>query len=128
MNIKDFIKKRYKILIAISLLSLSISIIFLKQIGKKDAVMVFAATFLLLLEIYIASIDRKKSILLFILSFPILVTARKICYFASASIRLNYEIIYITILFILSIKDVKAYLKRSLKKDNNSFIGNICHK
>jgi O-antigen ligase len=118
MNIKDFIKKRYKILIAISLLSLSISIIFLKQIGKKDAVMVFAATFLLLLEIYIASIDRKKSILLFILSFPILVTARKICYFASASIRLNYEIIYITILFILSIKDVKAYLKRSLKKDN----------
>ena len=83
MNIRDFIKKRYKILIAISLLSLSISIIFLKQIGKKDAVMVFAATFLLLLEIYIASIDRKKSILLFILSFPILVTARKICYFTT---------------------------------------------
>ena len=118
MNIRDFIKKRYKILIAISLLSLSISIIFLKQTGKKDAVMVFAATFLLLLEIYIARIDKKNSILLFILSFPILVTARKICYFTSASIRVNYEIIYITILFILSIKDVKRYLKRALQKDN----------
>jgi hypothetical protein len=51
MNIKEFIKMRKMALIIILVVSAAVTGLFFKSVGIKDSVMVFAATFLLLLEI-----------------------------------------------------------------------------
>jgi predicted neutral ceramidase superfamily lipid hydrolase len=113
MNLKDFIRRRYLMLAAIMLVSLVVGLLYYRTLGIKDTTMIFAATFLLLLEVYLIFVDRKISILLFILSFPILVISRKICYTGYSLFKFNYESIYIVLLFIAGFKNIAAYIKKN---------------
>ncbi|HDK7168284.1 hypothetical protein CF065_03230 [Clostridium sporogenes] len=105
MNYKEFIKKNYKIIILFTLISLFIGCMFFRKLGIKDTIMIAIATFLLCSEMYLIKIDRKKSILLFMISLPILVFGRKICYFNFSCIKITYESIYISTLLLLNIKE-----------------------
>lgn len=88
-----------------------ISLLNYKTLGKKDTAMLFMATSLVITEIYYAFKDRKRSLLLFIISLPVLVTARKAFYFDFLIFKITYETIYITIIFILSFKDILKWCK-----------------
>lgn len=114
MNIKEFSKKNYKILGSIIVISIVVFLFLLNKIGIKDSGMVSLATAMLIFQLYYASIDMKKSILLFIVSFPIFVTARKVVYFDVLFIKVTYESIYITIMFILNIKKIGKLVKSKL--------------
>lgn len=120
MNFRNFNKKQYLVLISIAFLSLIFSSIFLNQLGIKDTVTFFIGTFLLITEIYLIRIDKKLSVLLFIISFPIIVTARKVCDFNFLIFKVTYETIYITLIFIYSLSNVKKVLKEYLKEKNSA--------
>lgn len=121
MEYKLFIKKNYKNILLFALISIFIGGIFFKKLGVKDTVMVIIATFLLCLEIYLIKIDRKKSILLFMISFPILVMARKICNFNFFFFKCTYESIYISTLLLLNIKEfVNEVINYIIKIRGNS--------
>ena len=94
MDIKTFLKSKLYTLAVFVVISLVPSIIFFRTLGIKDSAMIFVATFLLAVEIYLIKIDKKKSLYYFSF-FSILVTARKLFYFNFLFIRLNYEISYI---------------------------------
>jgi O-antigen ligase len=93
------------------------SIIFYRQLGIKDGAMTVLATFLLAMELYLIKVDKKSSLLLFIASFPILVTARKLFYLDILFIKVNYEALYIIIFLIMDFKSITAAIKRSLRKE-----------
>lgn len=116
MDIKTFLKSKLYTLAVFVVISLVPSIIFFRTLGIKDSAMIFVATFLLAVEIYLIKIDKKKSLLLFIVSFPILVTARKLFYFNFLFIRLNYEALYILLFAILDFKNLMESLKLKFKK------------
>lgn len=120
MNIKEFIKRNLWVLLSAAIFSGVVSACFLRTIGIKDSAMVFAATFLLCFEIYLIFKDKKHSMFLFILSFPILVTARKVVYYDFLSIKLNYESIYVTVLFFASIKEIARYISSNMRKSEGS--------
>lgn len=115
MEFKTFIKEKYKILIFITLIAIALSAIFLKDLGLKDAAVFFIGTVMLFLEIYLIFLDKKKSLLLFIISFPIIVTARKVCNFDFLFLRITYETIYITFFFLINYKNVSSKIKELLK-------------
>ena len=111
MNIKKFLKQNYMLLGSLIVISIVVFLLLFKSMGIKDSVMIAIATAMLVLELYYASVDMKKSILLFIVSFPIFVTARKAVYFDLLFLKVTYESIYVTILFILNIKDIIKFIK-----------------
>lgn len=116
MNIKEFIKKYYKISILIAIISLVLTVVLRGKLeGIKDAVMFFLATAVLCFEMYYAFIDKKKSLLLFIASFAIIVTGRKACNFDFLFFRVTYESIYITFIFLFSFKQVMNSISKYLK-------------
>ena len=91
ISLKEFSKKNYIILCSIIVISIIVFLLLFKRIGIKDSGMVSLATAMLIFDLYYASIDMKKSILLFIVSFPIFVTARKVVYFDVLFIKVTYE-------------------------------------
>jgi len=114
ISIKEFSKKNYIILCSIIVISIIVFLLLFRKYGIKDSGSVALATSLLLLDLYYASFDMKKSMLLFILCFPIFVTARKVVYFDVLFLKVSYESIYITIMFILNIKNIIKYVKVKL--------------
>jgi O-antigen ligase len=122
MKYKLLEKKQYPIFALIILISLVLSILFYNKLGAKDAAVFFVGTVLLLVEIYVMKLDRKLSVLVFIVSLPIIVTARKVCYFNILIFRVTYETIYITLLFLASYKDIKGLIRQYLiNKDTKTF-------
>lgn len=129
MDIRTFLKSKFYILAVFVMISVIPSIIYLKTLGIKDSAMIFLATLLLLGEIYLIKIDKKKSLLLFIISFPILVTARKIFYFNLLIFRLNYEALYVILLILLDFKNILTNIKEQFKnlgELNTGFLILIC--
>ncbi|MBU5485494.1 O-antigen ligase family protein [Clostridium sp. MSJ-11] len=104
--INKHLKEYYKLLSVSFLLSAIISILFLKRIGIKNSAMLFVALFFLIIDIYLIFKDKRKSILLFILLLPIFTTVRRICYYDFFFMKITFETIYITLLFIFSFKDI----------------------
>ncbi len=80
--------------------------------GVKELLMIFIATNLLVYMIYLITKDVKNSLYLFILCLPILVTARRVCYLDFLFMKVTYESIYITSLFILKFKEIKNYYRK----------------
>ena len=119
MNIKEVLKKNRLLLVFLVLISIVVFLLLFKRIGIKDSAMVSLATAMLIFDIYYASIDMKKSILLFILFFPIFVTARKVVYFDILFIKVSCESIYITIMFFINIKSIAKIIKVKLYKKNS---------
>lgn len=115
MNIKKFLKQNYIILCSIFAISIVVFLFLFRKFGMKDSAMISLATAMLILEIYYASVDMKKSMLLFIVSFPIFVTARKAVYFDILFVKVTYESIYITIMFILNIKSIFKFIRGKLQ-------------
>lgn len=115
-------KKDYIVLFVILLSSALITVFLCSNIGKKDMIMFYAATVLLLIETYLILYNKKLSILLFIASFPIIVTARRVVYFDFLIFKVTYETIYITILFIKNFKDISFKIKEAYFLGNNELL------
>lgn len=112
-------KRDYIVILFIIILSFMVSILNYKELGVKDTAMLFAATFALFFEVYLLNKDINLSILLFIFSFPFLVTARKAVYFDLFLFKITYETIYITILFIFCFKDIKNFINEIYYKQQD---------
>lgn len=91
-----------------------------RTLGYKDSAMLFLATMALISAIYLIFNDTEKSIIIFIASFPVLVTARKAFNIDFLFLKITYESIYITILFIASIKKIIKLVKDSYR-DGKTF-------
>jgi O-antigen ligase len=96
-------------------LSAVVTIFNFRTLGIKDSAMLFLATLVLGSAIYLIFRDRKKSILLFVAAFPILVTARKAFYFDFFLFKVTYETIFVTVLFLSDIKNVFRMIGSSFK-------------
>lgn len=108
-----FTKRDYIALFVILILSCILTTFLCSNIGKKDLIMIYVATVLLFIEIYLLIYNRKLSILLFIVSFPLLVTARRVVYFDFLIFKVTYESIYITILFLKDFKNIAYKFKEA---------------
>lgn len=97
------------------LISAIVTIINFNTLGIKDSGMLFIATAVLGTAIYLVFKDRKKSILLFVAAFPILVTARKAFYLDFMIFKVTYETIFITILFLSDIKNIGRMIRDSFR-------------
>ncbi len=115
MDVKKLINKYYKLGLISLALSIVLALPIMIQYGKKDAIMFVGSAFFLVLEILLLFKDKRLSILLFILSFPILVIARKFCYFNLFIFKITFETIYISIAFIVSFKEIKNIILRLLQ-------------
>lgn len=113
-------KEYVPVLITAFAVSFTVSALNYKTLGIKDSAMLFMATAVLVLEIYLIFKDRKNSILLFIISFPVIVTARKVFYFDFLIFKVTYETIYVSILFVYCFKDIINYLKNVYRSENKS--------
>lgn len=113
------IKKKEITLITAMIIFVGISAIQYSRIGAKDSLMFGVAGILLSLEIYYLWVNKSKSMLMFIASFPILVTARKVCYFDILFIKVSFESIYITICFLLNLKNIISLIKYYIYKENS---------
>lgn len=124
-KIMNFVSENFKIVMLTVILSAVITLMNYKSLGLKDSAMTFIATLSLLIEIYLIKKDKKASALMFILTFPIMVTSRKICGTELSVFKYNYESIYITILFIadfFAIKDNVKFLMDKYKSIRRLFI------
>lgn len=114
--VKEILKKDYKCIIISFIISLVLTITNFKRLGIKDSFIIFVATFFLLYEIYLLTKNKKYSMLLYILTFPVMVTSRKLVYCDLLIIKVTYETIYITLLFLSNIKDITRYLEQAFKQ------------
>lgn len=105
---------------ALIVLSSVMVLINLHKLGMKDSAMLFAATLSIIASIYLIFKDKKKSLLLFIVSLPVMVTARKAVYFDFLIFKVTYETVYISILFIFSFKDIVELIKRTYADKNRT--------
>ncbi|MBD8048019.1 MAG: O-antigen ligase family protein [Clostridium argentinense] len=120
MDIKKLINKYYKLGLISLVLSIVLALPIMNIYGKKDAIMFVASAFFLVLEILLLFKDKRISLMLFILSFPILVIARKFCYFDFFIFKITFETIYISIAFVLSFKDIKIKVSQLLKDSKSA--------
>lgn len=115
----DELKKiKIRIYIIFSMLTVILGFVLVPTYGKKDAISMCLAFLFLILEIYLLFKNKKYSVLLYIVSIPILVTARKLCYFNFFIFRITFETIYISFLFILSYKEVIKLIKKRYGNKN----------
>lgn len=96
-------------------ISAGMAVINYNKLGIKDTVMLFIATLSLIYSIYLVFKDVEASILFFIVSFPVLLTARKAVNIDIIVFKITYESIYITILFLKSFKSILGIIKDSYK-------------
>lgn len=106
-----YLKEYYKLISVSFISSFIITIFFFRKLGVKNSAMIFAGLFFLIIDIYLIRKDKQKSILLFLLLMPIFITVRRVCYFDFFFIKVTFETIYVTILFILSFGDVCKTIK-----------------
>lgn len=115
------IKKYKKIILMSILFSICISLPLFFKIGMKNAAILFVTATILIINIYMVFIDKIKSIIMFIVLFPIYTTVRRLCYFDLFFIRVTFETIYITVLFVYSLKDIKNTIINTYKANELSF-------
>ena len=108
-------KKDYAVMAVFLLVSAAFSALEYRTLGRKDTAMLFIATVSALTTIYMSFKDSKKAVIMFIALFPVLVTARKAVYFDFLFLRITYETVIISFLFILNIKQIKSELTKLYK-------------
>jgi O-antigen ligase len=113
MIIEEIKKIKLSVYIISFILAAAVGLCFINSYSKKDLISVMVATFILVIEIYLIFKDKKTSVLLFIISIPVLVTARKLCYYNIFIFRITYETIYISILFMANIKSIFEVIRNS---------------
>lgn len=121
MIITELKKMKLRIYIIAFIIAAVLSLTFASGYGKKDFISIFIATYFLLIEMYLLSRNKKASVLLFIISIPVLVTARKLCYFNFFIFRVTYETIYITALFTASFNNILKVIRKGIKSEDKNF-------
>ncbi|WP_446897561.1 O-antigen ligase family protein [Clostridium sp. LBM24168] len=117
-----YLKQYSKIVLISIIVSAVFSLVLSREVGMKTSIMLFAALFCLIINIYLIFVDRKKSILLFLLLLPIYTTVRRVCYFDILFVKVTFETIYISILSIVSFKDIiRSTVDLFKSKENLSF-------
>lgn len=120
--INKYLKKYIKLIFVSIIASAAISLILYRKVGIKTSLMVFAALFCLIINIFLIYVDKRKSIMLFLALLPLYTTVRRVCYFDILFVRVTFETIYITILSLSSVKDLFNTLKCLLtSKEKISF-------
>lgn len=104
-------------LITAFVLSCGISVVAFNSIGKKNSALLFLSAFLTIFALSMIK-DSKKSVLIFIVSFPILVTARKFFYVDFFIFKLSFESIYISALFVKDFPKIIMEIKATFKSDD----------
>lgn len=117
-DIHKYLKQHYKVIGISAIISLIFTLISFKRIGIKNAAMLLVALFFLILDIYLICEDKRKSILMFLLLLPIFTTVRRLFYFDLLFMKITFETVYITILFLSSIKDILNTLKELYRSKN----------
>lgn len=121
MIITELKKIKVRVFIIPLFITALVSLTFVTVFGKKDFISIFVATYILLTDLYLLKINKKYSILLFIIAIPVLVTARKLCYFNFFIFRVTYETIYITALFIVCFNDIRYMIINGFKSADKKF-------
>lgn len=116
--IHKYFKQHYKIIGVSAIISLICTLLSFKKIGIKNSAMLLVALFFLILDTYLIYEDKRKSILLFLLLLPIFTTVRRLFYFDLLFMKVTFETVYITILFLSSIKDILKTLKGLYRSKN----------
>ncbi|SHH39461.1 O-antigen ligase family protein [Clostridium grantii] len=122
IKIKNFVFKNKPIFIMSFIFTIALLIINYKNLGSMDLAMLCGSTFLLLIALGLIYHNEKISLLLFILSLPVLVTARKFCYVDFGIFKITFEAIYITIFFLFKFKKILLTLKKDYYKKENKIV------
>ena len=116
---EKFKENLFKIIIGIVLIALC-GIFAVSKVGFKDGA-TFTMSVILTAAIFIlGKKDIKKAICLFIISMPILVTARKLLYFDVFIMKVNFESIIILYLFIIGYKKIAEKFRMLLSSNKLS--------
>lgn len=95
--------------IVLSLIILLLTAIFtVTKLGVKDGATFTMSVALIILMLIVSKKDMKKAMYIFIISLPILVTARKLFYLDLGIVRLNFESIVIIYFFTLNYKYIRG--------------------
>ncbi|WP_195263774.1 O-antigen ligase family protein [Clostridium sp. 1001275B_160808_H3] len=114
-------KKQYFKWLLISIFVAVCALASVKAVGIKDG---FTFTLSLIITLYIlfnAKKNIKRCMYLFIMSMPILVTARKLLYLDLFIIKLNFESIIILYLFICNYKQIKLKIVELFERNKKLF-------
>lgn len=118
MNIKLDKVTKIKLIASIAI-SFVLALALLSVIGKKDSLLLLITSFLTIFAITLLD-NSKKSILVFIVSLPFLVTARKFFYCDFLIFKVSFEAIYISALFFVNASKIMRMLKNTYKNGNRS--------
>ncbi|MBB6713543.1 O-antigen ligase family protein [Clostridium gasigenes] len=106
----DFIKDIKKMGLVLIIL-IATSVFSVSSLGIKDGFMITMSVALIIIMFVISRKDMKKSMCIFLISMPILVTARKLFYLDLGLIKLNFESIMIIYFFSLNYKSTSNKIK-----------------
>ncbi len=90
------------------------------KVGVKDGATFTLSVLLTIFIIILGKKDVKRAVYLFIISMPILVTARKLLYIDFFILKLNFESIIIIYLFTIKYKEIFDNFRRLFKEHNLS--------
>lgn len=111
------IKKNYFKWLLMSVFVIVCALLSIRLVGIKDG---FTFTLSLIITLYIlinAKNDIKRCVYLFIISMPILVTARKVLYIDLFIMKLNFESIIILYIFLCNYKNIKLKINELFKRN-----------
>lgn len=114
------IKKNLFKIVTFTLLVVVCGVLSMNKVGIKDGATFTLSVVLTIIIMILAKKDIKKATYLFIMSMPILVTARKLLYADFLILKLNFESILVIYIFIAKYKEILSKIKRLLKENNIS--------
>ena len=111
-------KKYSSIIISIALIIFValIGLFSVKNLGVKDGAMITLSAILVIFIVMLSKKNFKASICLFIISMPILVTARKVFYYDFLIFKFTLETIIILFFAVIGWRDIKNFLLNNLNK------------
>lgn len=114
-------KKQYLKWLLISIFVAVCGLLSVKAVGIKDGVTFTLSLIITIYIIFNAKKNIKRCMYIFIMSMPILVTARKLFYIDLFIIKLNFESIIILYLFIINFKKIKLKIRELFERYKKLF-------
>lgn len=116
-------KRKILGLILLALIIVVCGVLAVQKLGVKDGATFTLSLLLTIAIIFISLRDIKKAVYLFIISMPILVTARKGFYSDFLIVKLNFESLIILSLFIVNFRNIISKLKERIKsRESRKFV------
>lgn len=118
-----YLKKDIKKITLFLIILIVTELITIPKLGIKDSTTFTMSIALVIIILLASKEDMKKAIYIFLISMPILVTARKLFYLDLGLIKLNFESIIIVYLFAVNYKIIVEKIKNIiLIKNSKRFI------